>query len=86
MILLRDLKEDMRFDHSKDMPVYVSTCTTYDFNALTRYVEAIVLMCVFLCLITKMSYQFLEQYISSEFGVKLGKNASNTCAVLSEAY
>jgi hypothetical protein len=38
MILLRDLKGAMRLDHSKDMSVHVSTCTSYDFNALTSVV------------------------------------------------
>jgi hypothetical protein len=39
---------------------------------------------VFVRLVTKMSDQFLEQQII--FCVKLGKNASDTCAMLSEAY
>jgi hypothetical protein len=33
-----------------------------------------------------MSDQFLEQQINIKFCVKLGTNASDTCAVLSEAY
>jgi len=33
-----------------------------------------------------MSDQFLEQQINIKFYVKLGKNASDTCAVLSKAY
>jgi hypothetical protein len=33
-----------------------------------------------------MSDQFLEQWINIKFCVKLGKNASDTCAMLSEAY
>jgi hypothetical protein len=38
MILLRDLKRAMRLDRSKDMSVRVTTCTSYDFNALTSVV------------------------------------------------
>jgi hypothetical protein len=38
MILLRNLKGHMRFDRSEDMPVHVSTSTSYDFNALTPVV------------------------------------------------
>jgi hypothetical protein len=41
---------------------------------------------VFLRLITKMSDKYLEQQIDIKFYVKLGKNASDTCAVLCEAY
>jgi hypothetical protein len=37
-------------------------------------------------LVTEVSYQFLEQQISIKLYVKLGKNASDTCAMLSEAY
>jgi hypothetical protein len=33
-----------------------------------------------------MSDQFLEQRINSKFCVKLGKNASDTCELFSEAY
>jgi hypothetical protein len=35
MILLHDLKGAMSLDCSKDMSVHVSTCTSYDFIALT---------------------------------------------------
>jgi len=38
MILLRDLKGAMRLDCSMVMYVRVSTCTSYDFNALTPVV------------------------------------------------
>jgi hypothetical protein len=38
MILLRDLKGDMRLDRSKDMAMHASTCTSYDLNALTPFV------------------------------------------------
>jgi hypothetical protein len=38
MILLSDLKGAMRLDRSKDMSMHVSTCTSYDFNALTPVV------------------------------------------------
>jgi len=41
---------------------------------------------MFLHFIAKMSDPFLEQQISIKFCEKLGKNASDTCAVLSEAY
>jgi hypothetical protein len=37
-------------------------------------------------LITKMSDRFLELQMNIKCCVKLGKNASDTCAVLSEAY
>jgi uncharacterized metal-binding protein len=43
-------------------------------------------MCVFLRLVTKMSDRFLEQWINIKFCIKLGDNASATCALLSEAY
>jgi hypothetical protein len=43
-------------------------------------------MYVFLCHIAKISDWFLEQQISSNFCVKLGKNASDNCAMLSEVY
>jgi hypothetical protein len=46
----------------------------------------VLIRCVFLCPITKMSDQFLEQRSNIKFSVKLGKNASDTCAMLSEAY
>jgi hypothetical protein len=38
MVLLRGLKEAVRLDCIKDVPVHVSTCTSYDFNALTPVV------------------------------------------------
>jgi hypothetical protein len=31
---VRDLNGAMRLDHSKDIPVHVSSCTSYDFNTL----------------------------------------------------
>jgi hypothetical protein len=34
MVLMRDLKRDIRLRRSKDMSVHVSTCTSYDFNVL----------------------------------------------------
>jgi hypothetical protein len=37
-ILLRDLKGAMRLGSSKDMSVHVSTCISYDLNALTPIV------------------------------------------------
>jgi hypothetical protein len=71
---------------SKDLTVHVSTRTPYNFNALMPAVWK--LWCwkdVFLCH-HKNGWSFLEQQINIQFYVKLGKNASNTCAVLSEAY
>jgi hypothetical protein len=41
---------------------------------------------VFLRFFAKMSDQFLEQQINLKFCVKLGKNASDTCAMLFEAF
>jgi hypothetical protein len=41
---------------------------------------------VFLRLVEKMSDRFLEQRLNIKFGVKLGKNANDTCTVLAEAY
>jgi hypothetical protein len=38
MVSLRDLKGDTRLDRSKDMSVHVSTCTSYDLNALAPVV------------------------------------------------
>jgi hypothetical protein len=43
-------------------------------------------MCVFLRLVAKMNDWFLEQWINIKFCVKLGKNASDTCAILSGPY
>jgi len=40
---------------------------------------------VFVRLLVKISDRILGQQISIKFCVKLGKNASDTCAVLSEA-
>jgi hypothetical protein len=41
---------------------------------------------MFLCLVAKMSDQFLEQQTNIKFCVKLGKNASDSCPMLSKAY
>jgi hypothetical protein len=38
MILLRDLNGAMRLDRSIDLSVHISTCTSYDLNALTPVV------------------------------------------------
>jgi len=38
MILLQDLKGAMRLDGTKDVTVHVSTCASYNFNALTPVV------------------------------------------------
>jgi hypothetical protein len=43
-------------------------------------------MYVSLCVIAKMSDRFSEQRTNMIFCVKLGKNASDTCAMLSEVY
>jgi len=37
-ILLLDLKRAVQLDHSKNMSVPVSTCTSYDFNTLISFV------------------------------------------------
>jgi len=50
-------------------------------------VEVVVLIrCVFLSLVAKISDWFLERRINVKFYVKLGKNASDTCTMFSEAY
>jgi hypothetical protein len=41
---------------------------------------------VFLQLVSRKSDKFLEKRINIKFFVKSGKNASDTCAVLSGAY
>jgi hypothetical protein len=41
MNILRDLKEAVRLDRSKDMSVRVSALTSYDWNALTPFVWAL---------------------------------------------
>jgi hypothetical protein len=41
---------------------------------------------VFLCLIVKISDWFLDQQFNNKFCVKLGKNASDICTVLSRVY
>jgi hypothetical protein len=41
---------------------------------------------VFLCIVGKLSDLFLEQRINIKFCVTLGKNESDTCVILSEAY
>jgi len=39
---------------------------------------------VFLCFVAKMSDPFLEQRINIKFCVKLVRNVTDTCAILSE--
>jgi hypothetical protein len=84
MILLRDLKGAMRLDRSKDMSVHVSTCikrinaSCVETVALIRRVSP--------RLVVKMSDRVLVQGINIKLCVKLGKNASDTCALLSERY
>jgi hypothetical protein len=43
-------------------------------------------MCAFLRLVAKTSDRFLELRMNIKFCLNLGKNASDTCAMLSEAY
>jgi hypothetical protein len=38
MILSRNLMGAMRLDHGKNMAIHVSTCLSYNFNALTTVV------------------------------------------------
>jgi hypothetical protein len=53
----------------------------------TCCVEVLVLIRhVFLHLITKLSYPLLEQQTSIKFCVKFGRDTSDTCALLFEAY
>jgi uncharacterized metal-binding protein len=87
IILLQDLRGAMRLDGSKDMSVHVSACTSYDCNTSMPVVEVRELVSrVFLRLVAKMEARFSEQRINIKFCVKLGNNASDTCAVLSKAY
>jgi hypothetical protein len=45
LILLRDLKGAMRLESSEDMPVIVSPCNSYDFNAFNdSFVEVVSLV------------------------------------------
>jgi predicted secreted protein len=41
---------------------------------------------LFLRLVTEISDRFSEERINVKFCVKFGKNASDTCAVISETY
>jgi hypothetical protein len=43
-------------------------------------------MCMFLRFVAKMSDRFLGKQINIRFRVKLRKNASDTCSVLSQVY
>jgi hypothetical protein len=47
--------------------------------------DVALIILVFLRLIAKMSDRFLEQRINIKLRAKLGKNASDACAMLSEA-
>jgi hypothetical protein len=87
-VLLLDVKEATRLDRSVDMSVHVSTCTSYDLIALTSVFGSCGAdkTCVFLHLVTQMSDRVLEQRISVKFCVKLWKNATYTCVMLSKAY
>jgi len=42
--------------------------------------------CVLLYVVARMRDQFLGQQINIKYSVKLGKNASDACAMLSKAY
>jgi hypothetical protein len=77
IILLSKLTGVTRLDHSKDMSVHVLTCTNYNFNACGAGKK-----CLYV-LVQKMSDGFLEKGINMRFCVELGKNESDTCAVLS---
>jgi hypothetical protein len=74
----------MWLNHSKDV------CACFNLHQLrfqcinSSCVEVVALIRrVFLHLIAKMNYWFLEQQINIKFCVKLGKNASDTCTILS---
>jgi len=73
MILLRDLIV-------VKTSVHVSTCDANCVEVLT------LIRRMFLRLVTEISDSNLEQRISVKFCVNLGKNASDTCAMFSEAY
>jgi hypothetical protein len=77
--LLRDLQEAMRLEPSVDMSVHVSTCTNYDFNALTPVVWKLWRWWD-VCVSTsrrKNEWSVLEQRINVKFYVRLGKNATD---------
>jgi len=84
IILLNKVEESMQHDCSREMSMYVSTCTNYAFNAWMPVVAMVRRM--FLHLVTEISDWFIEQWFYIKFCVKLGQNPSDTCAVLSEAY
>jgi hypothetical protein len=63
-------------DRSKDVSVYVSTCISYDFNALTSVASDKTR--IFVRLVAEMSGRFLERQMNIKFCVKLGQNANNT--------
>jgi Leu/Phe-tRNA-protein transferase len=79
IILLRNLQGAIRLDRRKFMSVHVSTCTSYDINAVIQLCRS----CgadktwVFLRLVAKMSHRFLEQRMNIKFCVKLGNNAKS---------
>jgi hypothetical protein len=47
IILLHGLQGATQLDHNKDVSVYVSTSTSYDFNAVTSCVEIVTKMCFY---------------------------------------
>jgi len=69
------------------MSVHASTCASYDFNTLTPVVWKLWHL-YDVCFYTLSQKYVISFYSSNEslFYVKLGKNASDTCAMLSEAY
>jgi hypothetical protein len=71
MILLCDFKGAMQLDHSKNMSVHVSTCTSYNVNTLTPVVWEVVALkrCVVLHLVTNKSDQHIDvcSDLSSQF-------------------
>jgi len=78
-------REPCDFDHGKDMSMHVSTYTMYACINSNCVGLEVLIRHVFLHLIKKMSDGFLEQQINIKFYMKLGKNASDTCAMLCEA-
>jgi len=92
MILLQDLRESMRLIRRKDMSMDVSTCVSHDFNALAPVVCKLWRwydVCKFLRLVAKQKkneWSVFRATIKITFCVKLGKNTSDTCAVLSQTY
>jgi len=78
--IARLIKGVTRLDRNKDMSVHIQTCAScVEVLALIRCV------CVFLRLVAKINDRCSEQRINITAYVRLGKNASDTCAMLYEA-